>query len=1774
MSTVVHSNSKRMYSWWWDSHISPKNSKWLLENLADMDTNVKSMIKLIEEDGDTFAKRAEMYYKKRPELIQLVEGFYRAYRALAERYDHARVGLRHAHKIIAEVYQDQVPSLGDDSLSDGSSECDPQSFEISLSSFFNTENLSEDISGLSLSNSDSIKWSGEKGLKRFSKTFKSEEALQLANGHISDGLSSQENADYLNDVNPEAMRLAEIQAEKESIVSQYNRSLEKLSNLEGKLTLTEDDVRALDEQRHRSESEIESLKEALTLPKAERDACLLQCQQLLDLKNKLEAELDEHNLKAEIEVQNLKIEISRLNGEREAAILLYEQCVAKISRLEEKLSSAEENIRILNERNDLAEADMRKLREAVNELNREKEAAALQYIKCSEIISNLESELFGAQKDVERLNSELLGGDSKLKTAEEQCALLETSNQSLKSEVDNLAKWIVTKDLDIADKQNELEKMQTRIQEEHSQLLKVEAGLSTWQKVQSQSQEDHRILATELRNGLQMLKDLEMSKRNLQEELHRANEENRYLNDVKVSSSIRVEDLTNEALCLRDMKEKAEKELERQVDVGNLRQQEICDLKEEIENLKRKYQSLLNQIESVGLQPASLESSVKELLTECLKLKEVCEQKQNENGNLLKKLADMSMVLQRNTALESSLLNVIAELVELKQKLNALQESSKLFQSEKSFLVAKKVSLVSQLELVTEKMQELVQQNSSLVDSLNVANSELRDLREECKSFEETCLLLKNEKSVLRNEKDSLVAQLEDVENKLERSEIKFSEVEEKYAALEKDKLSTLCRIEELHISLGLEKQERTYFKKSSEARLASLETHINLLNDEERFRKEEFEKHEKAMRAEVEILMMQKALKDLEEKNLSLMTECRQHADKSMITNKLIAQLDKENIAQQAETDFLLDEVEKLKSGIFLVCKALENGISNSLGEEIEDQKYLAVILQRVEMMKEDAMKNADEKHHLLVQNSVISTFIEQLQSTIVELQSERGLNQDLRLKLASTKIEKHKLLESSELLRLKVSEGDQLEDILNAERDNLYTELLNLREKYMTLQEEQSEALEENATLLNECLELKREKQQLEDENNSIVHESVLFSNLSSIFEGYGNEKDVQVKQLTESLDYLSEVNNDLEREFETVIEKLENKERENLNLKESIQTMRKELFEVKDLNDQLYDEVLSGRKYLAKKELELSKAKQKLKVSDDFNREISATAQTLKMECKNSKTLCEDLGKQVLELSVDNINLKRELKYLREERGKLVSELCELHEDLEMHRTKEENMSAELQERSNISDLWKAESENYYCNLQMSAVHEVIYQNKLQELVSICADQEKEIVTRCAETEMLKTKVTTLETELQELKAQISGYRLVIDSLEVDITSLENMALFRKRHGRSYTHDSKQVTATSDFHKVEFCNRISVLKEMLLRIKMLEKSATEDEEIPEKSKCLELKPRAKIEDTENTNSTRAMNHDIFVQSTEENASEYNALESWTTFSVASEGGKGLLMKDIPLDEVLDSSYSGKIVQGNDVADDQMLELWEAAEQTYGRNSRVKGKHKKLYDTIYNQFKDVERKPQQTSIESLVEKELSVDKQELINVIDPCQDEIKNKTLEKLASDANKLTNTQIMVQDLRLKLDTVSKSKRTKEFEFETMREQLQEVEETSVQLMETNSRLRKNIEKRSSSSSSKACADWEEIGSSRRRRIYEQAKRSSEKIGRLHLEAQKIQGVVRSLENEKCRGASGVYQFSQARTNILLKTFMHRGSGNAQRRRNPCFGCMQPDANDMG
>ncbi|KAK2977978.1 hypothetical protein RJ640_023516 [Escallonia rubra] len=76
--------------------------------ITDMEEKVEYILKIIDEDGDSFAVRAEMYYRKRPEIINFVEDCFRGYRALAERYDHLSKDLQSANRTIATVYPERV----------------------------------------------------------------------------------------------------------------------------------------------------------------------------------------------------------------------------------------------------------------------------------------------------------------------------------------------------------------------------------------------------------------------------------------------------------------------------------------------------------------------------------------------------------------------------------------------------------------------------------------------------------------------------------------------------------------------------------------------------------------------------------------------------------------------------------------------------------------------------------------------------------------------------------------------------------------------------------------------------------------------------------------------------------------------------------------------------------------------------------------------------------------------------------------------------------------------------------------------------------------------------------------------------------------------------------------------------------------------------------------------------------------------------------------------------------------------------------------------------------------------------------------------------------------------------------------------------------------------------------------------------------------------------------------------------------------------------------
>uniref|UniRef100_A0A6N2LD43 NAB domain-containing protein n=1 Tax=Salix viminalis TaxID=40686 RepID=A0A6N2LD43_SALVM len=205
------------YSWWWASHIRTKQSKWLEQNLHDMEEKVQNVIKLIEEDGDSFAKRAEMYYKKRPELIHFVEDSFRAYRALAERYNHISTELQNANNTIAYVFPEQVQfAMEEDEDEAPSSKFANKLPEVSRANIPKVPKIPKDIKGLFTSSPKKLQ--SKKSMKGASNATVSKSGLSKSEGPL--------------EIDRIQRQILALQTEKEFVKSSYEGGLAKYWEIE------------------------------------------------------------------------------------------------------------------------------------------------------------------------------------------------------------------------------------------------------------------------------------------------------------------------------------------------------------------------------------------------------------------------------------------------------------------------------------------------------------------------------------------------------------------------------------------------------------------------------------------------------------------------------------------------------------------------------------------------------------------------------------------------------------------------------------------------------------------------------------------------------------------------------------------------------------------------------------------------------------------------------------------------------------------------------------------------------------------------------------------------------------------------------------------------------------------------------------------------------------------------------------------------------------------------------------------------------------------------------------------------------------------------------------------------------------------------------------------------------------------------------------------------------------------------------------------------------
>ncbi|XP_076926743.1 protein NETWORKED 1D-like [Bidens hawaiensis] len=1723
MATLSKVDSRRMYSWWWNSHISPKNSKWLHENLSDVDIKVKAMIKLIEEDADSFARRAEMYYEKRPELIKLVEELYRAYRALAERYDHATGALRQAHKTMSEAFPNQVP---DDSASNSPYDSDPQtpySRTITIPSFDHVD----------------FQKDGSTGTAR--------KALSFTDSEDANSINNKHRSQFDKEIVLLKEALVKLEDEKEAGMKQYLESLDKLSKLESEILKLQEDSRKLADCASRAEAESQKLKEELKKLEVEKEEGIglyhqvqknieeINEQHLKEMK-RLEDEKEEsiglyHQAQKEIEEineQNLK-EVKRLEVEKEESIGLYHQAQKKIEEINEQsfkeikrlevekeegiglYHQAQKKIEEINEQNlkeikrlevekeegiglyhqaqkrieEINEQNLKEIKrlevekeegiglyhqaqkkiEEINEenlkevkrlederdaaydkctqsinlqldlekkllevekklleasseivkLTEEKKAQDVLYQQCMETISSLELRLVCAQEETERLKTEIDNGISLLKDAEERRLMLEKSNTNLRMELESKEVKISSQCQEITEKQKELGRLWTCIQEERIRFVEAETAFQTLQQLHAQSQEELRSMASELQSRAQVLCDINARNRVLEGEIENKIKENEKLSEVNLSSVISLNEMQAEIGKLKEANGRLEEEVDLRVDQRNALQQEIYCLKEEINELNKKHESVLEQVVYVGLNPESFGSSVKDLQNETFNLKEELQKEKTEKTRLLTKLEIMGQLLERNVVLENSLSDLGAELDGVRGKLKSLEESYRFLLEEKSNLAVAKANLLGQLQVTTENLSHVSEKNTVLENSLFDAHVKLEILKQKSKNFEDSCQLLADEKSALVTEKGSLVTKIEVTETKLKDLEMKYTDLEDKYSLMEKERESTLQRVKELNVSLDLQSQEHVTFAQENNQQLEAMRSEIQLLKQESQHKSKEFDQEvDKSFGLEIEILILSNCVQDLEESNFSLLNDCHKLQEASKLSESLIHVLKQEKNKNQMKITSLTDQNNRLTNGVYQLLKSVGLSLHTEC-ENGQEQTCFNNIEKQIEGKNRTLIKNEDENMKLVVETTILVTFLSQLKSKLANLELEKcAIEQESSVraeKILGLQNEVLRISEKNEELRLKVIEGDVNESDLRTQLENIQHELSVVQEASRTLQMENAVVLEENKSLLGDNVQIKNKIHVLEDENDIILNNILSQEVFSQSLKNYIDEKHEEF------------------RAVQSVCERL------NLDL-----VNRNNLLQLKE---------------------------KEIKILENEKKDLQR---------KNNE--------KILKLLEDNNHLSKEIQRFE---------------------AKFQKLSEKFEKTEEKTRLLEIEGSLIYQDLQTSVICQVLLEQKVGELIEVCLNLEDEINFKDLNNESVKERSNILECENVDLKDRLDAYGPVVESLRDSIISLENHTCVKIKVSQPENEKGDEFATVERDAFVE-------LQDLQTKVKLIETAVTEMQTLATQQK---LDSDAKLES--------AMMQIKELSQRKNPGRAKSQRKSTPEISVPDP-------KNIMLDKASECSSYNVSKRGLTEG-----EIWETTNDC----KHMSKHHPTASDTSLDDILEVSRRFKE-----------------------PREDGNKTKVLERLNSDVLKLTNLQITIDDLKRKVETALTSRKGKPMiECELVKGQLTEAESAIEKLHEINARLVQHIEGDSESGESE---------SARREKVSGQARRVSEKIGRLQVEIQKIQ--FKLLKLDDVNTSSERKRFLDTKKRVVLKDYLYGGgrtrAANNRRKKGHFCACAEP------
>ncbi|XP_066385278.1 LOW QUALITY PROTEIN: protein NETWORKED 1D-like [Miscanthus floridulus] len=1314
MATLVRHDS-RQYSWLWVSHISPKNSKWLQENISDMDTKVKAMIKLINEDADSFARRAEMYYKKRPELMKLVEEFYRAYRALAERYDQATGALRQAHRTISEAFPNQMPSMSDESPSAFSQEMEPHTPDMSTftRAAFDSDDLQKDGVGVSPQHFTSKRngthpeetsaFSSRKGLKLFNDLSSSGENAPRAgfDGKVRKGLTfespevkgkddiSNEMANLQQEVarllaesqnlkqqmlseserankaeNEMQMLMAtvlQLNADKDTSLMQYNQSSERISTLESELSKAQADLEKLTDEMA---ADVQKLINAETLNIAIQSEA-----EGLDQKMKMQQQELEQKLK---ELESFRLSFQEEHEKRmqaESALLSQGKELAQsheeVQRMAIEIKTVNEKLNELKQTKEVLEDTVCELKKDVEHLAEQNQSSEVLIQKLGDekntlkdSKNELQSEIQSLKSIISQLNTEKNAAVLQHQQSVEQVSVLESQLSKLQSELDEAEQKIQLLTQDLEKKKEEADNVHFKLQDECHRRMQIEATLLMTEGLHSQLQEEMRTLTQDFDGSKKKLSELENNKLDLESTL---------------------KELKNNILGLNSEKDAALLQQQQSLEKVSDLELELSKMQLEMEKSEQKILLLEQEITRKNESVDSLEISLKDecekrlqAQTSFVSLEKMYSQSQEDVSRLQIEIEKQNGKLYELENLSSELNNTILLInTEKDATLHENQQSSARISDLESELVALKTELENVEGKVKMIEQELIYKKQE-ADNLQIS---LQDETKKRLEGEASLLMMTNLHSESQNEVRELALELEKLNGNLrqvENSKVDLENIVTKHTEeihiLREQNLSTELMIKDLHLELD--------------------------------------------------------ALKDL---NVKLQAEMGLHiGEKEALQREFTSQReDKENLEEIHHT--LVDEMDTLKATATMNQKLIEElQITNSKLKEVcarseVEKALLSEKLQEVEKLSED---------YSLLENSLSDANAEMdaLREKIKALEASESSLKDI---ISCHVSEKAVLVSEIEILGKRLSDASEKNSILDISLSDMKMDLEDLRTKLKDSEESCQALLANNSALSGEMDALRQKIKALEASESS----------LNDIISCHVSEKAVLVS------------------EIEILGKRLSDASEKNSILDISLSDMKMDL---EDLRTKLKDSEESCQALLANNSAlsgEVDALRENIKA-------LQASESSLKeaISCHVSEKAVlaselEILGKSLSEVSEKNSILDVSLSDMKTELDELRTNLKDSEESCQTHLTNNSALSAEknhlFSQLESITLAMKA-LEGMHANLELK--HSSVSREK-----DIAYDQVRELQ------DQLRIKNEEFEVSAKSHQLQANSYEKQISSLQ---------------------------------------------------------------------------------------------------------------------------------------------------------------------------------------------------------------------------------------------------------------------------------------------------------------------------------------------------------------------------------------------------------------------